>query len=71
MSLTTPFGTLKVQASSYDQGFLFVPMSPMLALLHWPDFGGTTTNSLDFDTFGEISPKKKALLMISSFDMSH
>jgi len=41
-------------------------MSPLLALLHWPDFGGTTGDSLDFDTFGEISPKKRLLDSISA-----
>jgi len=36
-------------------------MSPLLALLHWPDFGGTTVDLSDFDTFGKILPKKKSL----------
>jgi len=36
-------------------------VSLLLALLHWPDFGGTTANSLDSNTSNEILPKKKAL----------
>jgi len=44
------------------QGFFFGLVSPLLALLHWPDFGGTTADSSDFDTSGEISPKKKSKL---------
>jgi len=38
-------------------------VSPLLALLHWLDFGGTIADSSDFDTSGEISPKKKALIL--------
>jgi len=33
----------------------------LLALLQWPDSGGTTAGSSDSDTSGEISPEKKAL----------
>jgi len=36
-------------------------VSPLLALLHGPDFGGTTAGSSDSDTSGEILPEKKAL----------
>jgi len=43
------------------QGFFFWTSVPVLALLHWPDLGGTPAGSLDSDTFGEILPEKKAL----------
>jgi len=41
-------------------------VSPLLALLHWPDFGGTTAGSSDSDTSGEISPEEKALVLINT-----
>jgi len=37
---------------------------PLLALLHWLDFGGTTVGSSNSNTSGEILPKKKALVLM-------
>jgi len=35
------------------QGFFFGLVSPLLALLHWLDFGGTIVGLSDFDTSSE------------------
>jgi len=49
-----------------SQGFSFGPMPPLLALLHWPNFGGMTIDSSNSDTSNKILPKKKALMPLSS-----
>jgi len=42
-------------------------VSSLLALLHWPDFGGMIVDSSDSNTSSEILPKKKALFSIGPF----
>jgi len=39
-------------------------VSPLLALLHGPDFGGMTADLSDSDTSGKISLEKKALIQL-------
>jgi len=62
-SVTTPWSVVQnSKTRQWHPGLFFGPVSPVLALLYWPDLGGMTADSLDSDTFGKISPKKKALV---------
>jgi len=46
-------------------------VSPLLALLHWPNFGGTIAGLSNSDIFGKILLEKKALVYILNLEMYH